>query len=684
MRAHHNQSSDRFQRVLVCLALALAGFHARPGAAAIRFEDFAGAEACARCHQKQYELWKESTHARAGGRPNEVQIIARFDGQPLRFQDAAVTPTRTAQGELLFRVAKDGAPAFDIPVDYVIGGGHMAGGGTQSFFSRRPDGTVRFLPFDFIRGENLWFVQVRADMSWAPISRELALETDLANWPPHRVLGTVTESSNCQNCHGSQITAGWDSASRQFTTRFQSLTINCESCHGPARRHLELVSSAGFQTNADLGLQPLATLSKDASVKVCLQCHATKEVLREDPYLPGMSLDDYFSLKLPLLGENPYHVDGRIRSFSYQGNHLFSDCYRSGSMTCVDCHEPHRQTYRDVFLRSLPGRLDNGQCTGCHASKTRAEHHSHHKPGSPGNACVDCHMPYLQQPAVGHRLHFARSDHSIPIPRPEFDHQLGIENACQKCHADQDLAWQERHAQEWWGTLKPHPTTVSNLLRSVSVTDPIEAAALLLTPQTNQLIGETAALATWLQRFLRPGLTNDARLLLPLLAFARRDDPDLRSLAFMALQAGFRQHTNVRDFLADQEQGRPPASLSTAIRLRWSTAADTLASRHATDGDLPLAIYFLGQSIDANPENFVSMSHLALAHLQSGDGNRAVLWLRNAIKASPNKAVLHFQLAQTLAQLGRVPEAIDALESGLRLAPEDPAARRLLEQLRAR
>src|SRR4030095_831924 len=89
------------------------------GRAAPRFEDFAGVEACVRCHPKQYDLWKNSTHARAGGRPGEVPIIARFDGQPLRFKDAVVTPTHSARGEPLFRVEMDGLPQFDIAVDAV-------------------------------------------------------------------------------------------------------------------------------------------------------------------------------------------------------------------------------------------------------------------------------------------------------------------------------------------------------------------------------------------------------------------------------------------------------------------------------------------------------------------------------------------------------------------------------------
>jgi len=128
------------------------------------------------------------------------------------------------------------------------------------------------------------------------------------------------------------------------------------------------VSKAGFEKAVDIGMEPLATLSKDRSLSVCFQCHATKDAIREEPYLPGEPLEAYFSLKLPVLSDS-FTVDGRVHNFGYQSTHLFSDCYLDGSMTCVDCHDPHSQGYRDVFGKPLVGKFDNGQCTSCHAAK---------------------------------------------------------------------------------------------------------------------------------------------------------------------------------------------------------------------------------------------------------------------------------------------------------------------------
>lgn len=644
------------------------------------FTDFAGSEACARCHQKEYDLWNASTHGRAGGTPASTKVMARFDGQPLRFRDATVIPTTNAQGQYLFVLEAPGVPKLEITADAVVGGGHMFGGGTQSFFHKFADGTMRFLPFDFSRQSNIWFVQLRRDMTWAPVSSEISLERDLANWPPHRVLGTLSEFSNCQNCHGSQVLARYDTDARKYDTRYQTLRINCESCHGPAKRHLELVSQPGFDRFTDIGMRPLATLKKDESLLVCFQCHATKDFLREDPYLPGDSLEAFFSIKFPQF-QDTYTPDGRVQSFAYQGNHLYSDCYRNGSMTCVDCHDPHSQQYRDVFGRPLVGKFDNRQCTSCHGSKALAsELHSHHKADSAGNLCTSCHMPFLQHHGVGSHIQFARSDHSIPIPRPAFDQKLGIENACQKCHAEKDLSWQEGKVREWYGELKPHPQMVSNLIQAASNSDPGRAAELLLASTTNHTMAQASGMMDFIKRYLRPNMEPPQRAVLEnLLHLSQSEDLDLRALALTILNLGYQHLPEARARCAENLRALQPGD---PIRRRWAVATAYKGDTLGAQGRVPDAIAAYGQALEIDPGNVVTLSHLALAWLNSGNVERAIETLKKALSMQPSRAVLHFQLASIYQRQQKIAEAIGELQEGLHYAPDDPSAHRMLEQLR--
>jgi len=549
------------------------------------FRDFVGADACRSCHAAQYDAWAPSTHGNAGGLPGEAKVIARFDGAPLEFRDARVLPARSADGRISFTVEQRDGTKETIDVAAVVGGGHMLGGGSQSFFAREPDGTLRFLPFDFIRDEGVWFAQLAKDGTWAPIDGSFGL-TDLANWPPQRILGNAPTFSNCDICHGSQIQVLPGVNRGPMTTRFKSLAINCESCHGPGRKHLEWANAPDRATRPDDGLPSLDTYARDASLQVCFQCHAVRAVLDSD-YLPGRRWVDHFALKYWLLQDNPYFPDGRTRTFSYQDNHQYSDCYVNGSMTCVDCHDPHSQKYRDVAGRALAGRFDDGQCTGCHASKAAdSPAHTHHPEGSTGDVCTACHMPFLQEPAVGTKLRFARSDHTIPIPRPAFDAGLGIADACSQCHAERSVDELQAQAEAWWGPIKPHPAVVDATIAAETVTSRDDAARLLLWPGDRHVIAQFVALGDFSRRFLRVdgGLPPDT--IARLQALARSADLDVASLALASLHFAAGSDPAVRGFLIASLAGL--GENDRAVRLRWASALTTLGAvrKRAADPDV--------------------------------------------------------------------------------------------------
>ncbi len=638
--------------------------------------DFVGAGRCASCHASEYARWRTSTHGRAGGSASPDVVIAPFDGRPIRFRDATVTP-RVRGSRYEFVVAPDGEPAQVVAVDGVIGGGHMVGGGTQGFVTNRPDGTVRFVPFDWSRHGATWFCNTnsRAERGWVPISTAMRL-SDCGDWPPVRVLGDVSRWTNCQGCHGSQLTVTGDGASR--TTRFTSLAINCESCHGPGRRHVALAESGRIAESADIGLASLGTLDKDAALAVCYQCHAVKDRLAAG-FVSGEPLAQYYSLRTPALGDRPLHADGRVRTFAYQEAHAFSDCYLSGGMTCGSCHDPHGQTYRSANGQPLVGRFDDRQCTSCHASKVSSVgEHTHHAPGSAGSRCTACHMPYLQSPETTDRsagragVRYARSDHSIAIPRPRPDSSLGVVTACAGCHATRTTAELDAQIRSWWGVGKPRHPQVSAQLAVGATPDGLLSAA--ATPGSIRHVAATfGALARYYEAIpAADGVTLTESAREQLAALARDADVDVRALALAALHLAAGSEPSIRRILARAAAREGPRDF--ALRSRWSVALGFAGDRFSESGDFASARTAYSRALEVAPANPRLILSRANAERASGDLRAAIASYEGALALEPASALVMVNLAIALGDSGDGARAADWLRRATAADPGEPLA----------
>lgn len=713
--------------------------------AAVSASDFAGAEACADCHVEQYAAWAGSTHGQAGGAPGPDVVIAAFDGRPIRFADATVTP-RVRGGVYEFLVRQQGFEDAVYRVDGVIGKAHMLGGGTQGFISRRPDGTERFLPWDWSGPLAAWFCNTgsRTNEGWEPVRPDMRL-ADCGDWPPLRPIGTVDRFANCQECHGSQIRTEQVDGSG-FSTDYTTLQVNCESCHGPAARHVELAESGRLASSADLGVASLAYRDKDEALAVCFQCHALKDVL-EEGYLPGEPLESFYALKYPVLGDRPYTVDGRVRTFAYQGTHLASACYLQGPMDCASCHEPHGQSYWDVDRSPLASPFADGQCTACHASKAvDVETHTFHEPDSEGSRCVSCHMPYLQHPEVGDGVPFARSDHSIAIPRPVFDADIGIQGACRQCHAERTPTELAADVRARWGALKPHRALVTGMAGEFRARDLAEAAELLLHPGERDPLLQFQALSRLLEGYLRPDVESlpavaEERLVLLLghedldvrslahaaLHWSRGDDPDLRRSLVRGLSDDDSGQLRSRwilalGFLGDRARdqgdfGSSATAYRKALELRpgdprvlhalgqmynragqYDLAADAIRRSLTVEPSQPLAHVNLGialagagdpagarqaytDALAINPHEALAHFNLGLLHTRAGRYEEAAASLREAVVADPGLGLGHFELARTLIRLERFAEAVPHARRAVEFMPDHQNSRAMLADL---
>ncbi len=648
---------------------------------------FVGSSVCADCHADRYTEWAASTHGRAGGTPGQVEVIAPFDGTPIVFADATVIPSIGSGGEYQFAVQREDMEDVVLTVHGVIGGGHMLGGGTQGFVSRFADGTVRFLPFDYSRTEDLWFCNtapiagfwmasvspgLRPDIGWVPITQTTKL-TDCGDWPPVRVLGTSTRFANCQQCHGSQITLAYDTLARAYETGLQSFAINCESCHGPAAEHVRLAREGSLADHSDAGIRSLDDLDEDGSLEVCFQCHALKRALRQG-YLPGDALADYFSLGAPLIADEPLFPDGRVRTFAYQANHRFSACYLKGRMTCVDCHDPHGQGYRDVFRRPLSGPFDDGQCTGCHVSKAAdPAAHTRHSPDSEGARCVSCHMPYLQQPVLGQAIRYARSDHTIAVPRPGLDDAMGVPNACGLCHQDRTPSELALQAQAWWGRIKPREAVVEGLAAVMDRPLPADEATRLLGLAADHPVAALMVLNRVLEDVLEPRSPRRyPDLQAALTRLTEHSDPDVRATATATLHLAWSDDLEVRALLDGLARTAGPDAA--AFKARWSLVLTLVADRYGKRGDRVAALASFEKALEVRPDDPEAILSVAVAYAAVGRDQEAIPYFVRSLALDGSQSVGFVNLGVSLEALGREEDAQAAYEAAIHVRPREALA----------
>ena len=273
----------------------------------------------------------------------------------------------------------------------------------------------------------------------------------------------------CAECHSTDLRKRYVAAEDRYETTWAELNVSCEACHGPGSAHVawaERTKRGGavgtaekrglivkmdrraarrWAMNPGTGIAQWAGTASPGrgEVEACGRCHARRSTIVE-PYVHGRPLAD--THRAALLDEGLYHADGQIRDEVYEyGSFLQSKMYARG-VTCSDCHDPH-----SLRLRAS----GNAVCATCHLTdRFDTPAHHHHKTGSAGAQCVNCHMPTKTYMIVD-----PRRDHSLRVPRPDLSARLGAPDACTGCHKDRTAAWADEAIARWPGASRrgtPH------------------------------------------------------------------------------------------------------------------------------------------------------------------------------------------------------------------------------------
>lgn len=252
-------------------------------------------------------------------------------------------------------------------------------------------------------------------------------ETFTENDPIHWSGWAQNWNHMCADCHMTDLKKGANPKTNLHQTTYKEMNVACEACHGPGSNHVADANSMMYFVFAKpYGMGNIHKNDPKKMMDTCAKCHSFRDQFRSG-YDSEKPFEDFYQVHL--LDDEHYFHDGQIKEEVYvYGSYLQSKMHRMG-VTCLNCHDPHSNKIR------LPG---NALCYQCHDPKVFGEpSHHHHKMGSTGASCVECHMPERTYMGIDRRR-----DHSIRVPRPDLSLKIGSPNACVGCHLHPERKYQ--------------------------------------------------------------------------------------------------------------------------------------------------------------------------------------------------------------------------------------------------
>ena len=376
----------------------------QPALARIDQSQYAGSQACAKCHQQYYDSWKETGH-------NKMIRAPKSDGPaPTVVADFNQTsPVRTFE-------LKD--------VKWVIGYRW------KQRFIGEVDGKEVVFPAQ-------WSIK---EKKWQPYAGK-------SDWwyPTHKDWKTRSNFKLCAGCHSTGSDAG--------AGTWVELNITCESCHGPGKLH--------SQTAKPEDIVNPARLSVARSMDVCLSCHQAGRPPGDEfawpvGYQPGMDLSRFWKGFDPEAGKQSaeFWHNGTAHKNRVQGNTFLQSVMHDAGIQCSVCHDSHGSRHLSLNVKSA---ATNALCLTCHGPDKKAgpkyavlSDHTHHGPLSAGSRCIECHMPKTGENSVGAEAR----NHTFDFISPAQTIKTGDPNSCNACHTDRTAQWALSAVEKWYPKAK--------------------------------------------------------------------------------------------------------------------------------------------------------------------------------------------------------------------------------------
>ncbi|MBW8185990.1 tetratricopeptide repeat protein [Shewanella nanhaiensis] len=636
---------------------------------------------CISCHQQEAGHWQQSDHAKAMAIATEANVLGDFSSVDIQhygqrahfyhksgkyFADISYDKTEKQPGK-----AKQ---SFEVKYSF----GHYP---LQQYLVETGKGKLQVLPFAWdsrpkTEGGQRWYHNYQNE-AIAPNDR-LHWRQPLQNW-----------NGMCADCHSDGLKRHFSLSEQSFDTQWDNINVGCLSCHGDMSAHSQAQtiksnnpSQLSLNTNPmhrdDKGVWKRKVEEKVATwhgeprdnrfMETCFACHSLRSPLTDgieaqEPFL------DQFSPRF--INAPSYYPDGQIKEEVYVYGSFMQSKMQAAGVNCLDCHDSHTMKLKAE---------GNNLCLQCHSpAHFNTKEHLHHKAGTAGSLCVDCHMPQTRYMGVDDRR-----DHSFSIPRPTLSEQTGSPNACNRCHQDKDPNWAAAQLKDWFGGEKQlasnqlalislrageaiSPIAHRKIIDDASIAAIKRASAIELLPMTHETVNVNwyqsqltsseplIRLAAAEQGYLLPDNIR-AQALSPLL-----NDP-LRSVRIAA----------ARTLSADTKlKATQELTFSNEVSSWRGEGRLNLALQHLALGQWEKAETQLIASIATDPYFDPSYINLADIYRASGQTSKASNTFKEGLLHNPNSSGLHYGLGLHLIRAKDYLAAEKYLENAATLAPQN-------------
>ena len=490
--------------------------------------------------------------------------------------------------------------------------------------------------------------------AWDPAKKEwfdvfnddIRTSADWGHWSSRG----MTWNTQCAFCHMTDFKKNYDIPTDTYKSTWKEMGVGCTQCHSD---HTEKPDA---KTGCLIDLTKNQKIKKDHPQRIlenCASCHSRRGEF-DDNFHHGEKYGDHYQLQLPTM-PHLYYPDGQIKDEVYVWTSFRLSNMGHKGVSCMDCHDPHTTKLK------LPV-ANNTLCMSCHAGGSNGRvsgaiiidpaTHSHHGVDSKGNSCVECHMTHTTY--MGRD---PRRDHGFHVPDPQLTKELGIPNACNKCHDDKDTDWAITWTNNWFGEKMNSPERKRQRARTRAIAGAFngqqESIDALLSVYANE--PNPTWQATLMQ--IMQAWATDPRVQHIAREGVHSKDSLLRASSCMILEFSTDNSPWLEPMLKDPVKEVRIAA-AWAMRSRLSLRSEV---RHELESSLAF-------SAD-QPAGAMRTAQLAM---DANELDKAESWMARAVRLDSSSAAARASYSILLGRLNKPNEALLQLQTANQLEPENP------------